>query len=89
MAKKKPLTKFQSLRKAKSAFCKGKTTKAVVRKRASAYVKHAVAKLGRSASAAEKRKAKAEAKRIATRELNSGCKMSSHIGKKKRGKKRK
>lgn len=85
--KRKKRTKYQSLVSAKSSFCKGRVNKSTVRKRASAYVKHAVSSLGAKASAKEKAKARREAKTAANRVLNSGCKMTSHIGKKK-GKKR-
>jgi hypothetical protein len=74
-------THFQQLRKAKSSFCAGKTTKSTVRKKVAAYIKNAVKKAG--PSAAEKKKAKAEAKRIANRELNKSCSTAA-VGKKRK-----
>lgn len=84
MAKKKARTKFQSLRAAKAAECRGTGSKSTTRKRASAYVKHAVSSLGRSASAAEKKKEKARATKIANREMKKTCSTSA-VGKAKKG----
>jgi hypothetical protein len=73
--------RYQMLVSAKARLCDGKTTKTEVRKKATAYVKHATNK---GSTPAERKKAKAEAQRNANRVLNSGCAVSTHIGKKKR-----
>lgn len=78
----KKRTRYAMLVKAKSDFCKGKTTRSAVKKKAADYVKHAVNKL-KGANASAKRKARSKAKTSATRVLNSGCAMTSHIGKRR------
>lgn len=70
-------TAYQRLQKAKGLFCKGKKTKAQVKKVADIYIRTAV----------KKGKTPAEAKKIAGRILKGGCKISSSINKTKRKKK--
>ena len=65
---------YQNLVKEKAKFCKGKTTKAAVKKKAAAYIKSAV----------KKGKTKSVATKSANRVLNGGCSISSVAGTRKR-----
>lgn len=66
---------YNSLRKRKSAYCKGKVNKQMVKLAANTYIKKAMAK-GQT---------KSEATKKANAILNAGCKMSSRVsGTKKR-----
>lgn len=80
---------YQQLLKSKGTFCKGKTTKTAVRKKARAYIKSAVTKAKKAGESVAK--ARAKATKSANRVLNAGCKVSSVAGakKKKRAVKRK
>lgn len=80
---------YQQLLKSKGAFCKGKTTKSAVRKKAKAYIKTAVNKAKKNGEPVAK--ARVKATKSANRVLNAGCKVSSVAGskKKKRAAKRK
>jgi hypothetical protein len=57
-------TKYQQLQKAKASYCKGRTTKAAMNKKATAYIKDAVKKGN---------KTKAEATASAKRVMSRGC----------------
>lgn len=76
-------TKYQTLVKQKSKFCKGETTKTAVKKAAAVYVKHAgtmAKKKGENVT-----KALAAAKKSANRVLTGGCKTTTVInGRKKK-----
>lgn len=81
MAKKKisPLMrKYNALRRKKKAYCSGKATKADVNKAATAYINAAV----------KKGQSKVEATKKANRVRNSGCKMSSVAGTKRKSRRR-
>lgn len=71
--KAKKTTTYQRLQRAKKSHCAGRTTKAAVRKAATAYIKDAVKK---------GTKTKAEATKSANRVLKAGC--ATDIGKKKK-----
>ncbi len=62
--KRKTLTKYQRLRKAKKSYCAGRITKAALNKVATAYVKDAVKKGN---------KTQAEAKKAAAKVVNGKC----------------
>jgi len=68
------LASYRRLQKAKSAYCLGKKTKTEVEKAAKEYISKATAG-GQTAT---------EAKKKADRVRNSGCKMSSVAGTRKR-----
>jgi len=70
---KRKSTAFHRLQKAKKSHCAGRSTKAAVRKAATAYIKDAVKK---------GTKTKTEATKSANRVLKAGC--STGIGKKKK-----
>lgn len=78
-------THYQKLVSVKSNFCKGKATKADVKKAASAYIANAVKKATTSKTkAVTKTTAKVLATSKARKVLTSACKMSASIqGKKK------
>lgn len=68
-------TKYQQLQKAKASHCKGRTTKAVLNKKAAAYIADAVKKGN---------KTKAEATASAKRVVNRGCSVGIAGTKKKK-----
>ena len=79
MATKKKLSPLQRaynrMRSSKAKLCQGKSTKAIVKQNAAAYVRAAI-KAGQT---------KAEATKKANRVVNGGCSMSSRVsGTKKR-----
>ncbi len=67
-------TKYQSLRKAKSSYCKGKTKMTTVTKAKNAYIKDAV----------KKGKSKAEATKIANKVVKGSCKLKAKKTKKRK-----
>lgn len=64
--KRRTATKYQQLVKAKSSHCKGRTTKAAVRKKANAYI----------ADAVKKGMSKTEATKKANKVLKRACSVS-------------
>lgn len=68
------LRKYQALQRKKASFCKGRATKADVKRAASAYVTAAVAK-GQT---------KAEAQKKANKILTKGCSLTANIAGRKR-----
>lgn len=74
-ARKRPLSHYMRLNKGKADYCKGKTTKAAVKKLATAYERDAVKKGNHTA---------ASAKVVSGKVLRRGCAMTASIGKKKK-----